>query len=185
MFIMKYLNVFIYNHEKNVSSQLLPKWLCSNLSNWTRDVHVHPVYLHEVYVHHVPKYLSCHEASLVIIWGYIVFRITFIISLSYFCEIWELYEPWITYEDLYYATFFGLLVPQYLNILHVPKCMSYHRAIEVITRWVHCFHDRIYVYIYIYIYIYVLYMYIYIYIYIDIYSFTIILLCNILFSISL
>ena len=40
----------------------------------------------------------------------------------------------------------------------VPKCMSCHKAIVVITGRAHCFYD--------YIYIYILYIYIYIYIYI-------------------
>ena len=44
---------------------------------------------------------------------------------------------------------------------HVPKCMSCHKAIVVITGRAHCFHDYIYIYIYIYMYIYI---YIYIYI---------------------
>ena len=35
---------------------------------------------------------------------------------------------------------------------HVPKCMSCHKAIVVITGRAHCFHDFIYIYIYIYIY---------------------------------
>ena len=34
---------------------------------------------------------------------------------------------------------------------HVPKCMSYHKVIVVITEMAHCFHDCMYVYIYIYI----------------------------------
>ena len=59
---------------------------------------------------------------------------------------------------------------------HVPRCMSYHKAIVVITGKAHCLHDNIYVYtdIYIYIYIYIIYiyiLYIYIYIYIDIYMY--------------
>ena len=33
---------------------------------------------------------------------------------------------------------------------HVPKCMSCHKAIVVITGRAHCFHDYIYIYIYIY-----------------------------------
>ena len=28
---------------------------------------------------------------------------------------------------------------------HVPKCMSYHKAIVVITGRAHCFHDYIYI----------------------------------------
>ena len=37
----------------------------------------------------------------------------------------------------------------------VPKCMSCHKAIVVITGRAHCFHDYIYIYIYMYIYIYI------------------------------
>ena len=29
---------------------------------------------------------------------------------------------------------------------HVPKCMSFHKAIVVITGRAHCFHDYIYIY---------------------------------------
>ena len=43
---------------------------------------------------------------------------------------------------------------------HVPKCMSCHKVIVVITRRAHCFNDCIYIYIYIYIcmYVYLKYM---------------------------
>ena len=52
---------------------------------------------------------------------------------------------------------------------HVPKCISFHKAIVVITESTYCFHDNI-IYIYIYIYVvYILYIYINIYIYIYIY----------------
>ena len=34
----------------------------------------------------------------------------------------------------------------------MPKCMSCHKAIVMITGRTHCFHDNIYIYIYIYIY---------------------------------
>ena len=63
---------------------------------------------------------------------------------------------------------------------HVPKCMSCHKAIVVITgmRFEHCVcrdHLRVCMDVYIYIYIYIVYIYIYIYIvyiyiYIYIYS---------------
>ena len=32
-----------------------------------------------------------------------------------------------------------------VTVHHVPKCMSCHKAIVVITGRAHCFHDRIYV----------------------------------------
>ena len=53
-------------------------------------------------------------------------------------------------------------------ILHVPKCMSQHKANEtmVITWMSHCLYFRVCIYGYIYIYIYVhIYVYIYIFIY--------------------
>ena len=58
-----------------------------------------------------------------------------------------------------------------MHVHHVPKCMSCYKAVAVITRRVHCFHDYIYIYsayTYFYIYkIYVIHKYIYIiYIYI-------------------
>ena len=37
------------------------------------------------------------------------------------------------------------------TVPHVPKCMSCHKAIVMITGSAHCFHDCIYIYIYIYI----------------------------------
>ena len=40
------------------------------------------------------------------------------------------------------------------TVHHVPKCMSCHKAIVVITGRAHCFHDFIYMYIYIHMYIY-------------------------------
>ena len=36
---------------------------------------------------------------------------------------------------------------QCVTVDHVPKCMSCHKAIVVITRRAHCFHDCIYIYI--------------------------------------
>ena len=36
------------------------------------------------------------------------------------------------------------------TVHHVPKCMSCHKAIVVITGGAHCFHDCIYIYVYIY-----------------------------------
>ena len=32
------------------------------------------------------------------------------------------------------------------TVHHVPKCMSCHKAIVVITGWAHCFHDYIHIY---------------------------------------
>ena len=80
--------------------------------------------------------------------------------------------------------FFYLHVCIIRTVHHVPKCMSCHKAIVVITGRAHYFHDNIYIYIYIYIYTYIylyicivyifiyicIYIYVYIYIYIYIYS---------------
>ena len=44
---------------------------------------------------------------------------------------------------------------------HVPKCLSCHKAIVVITERAYCFHDYIYIY-----YICIFYIYIYIYIFV-------------------
>ena len=46
----------------------------------------------------------------------------------------------------------SLSVKAYIH--HVPKCMSCHKVIVVITGRTHCFHDCMFSYIYIYIYIY-------------------------------
>ena len=35
----------------------------------------------------------------------------------------------------------------YITVHHVPKCMSCHKAIVVITGRADCFHDYIYIYI--------------------------------------
>ena len=78
---------------------------------------------------------------------------------------------------LIYITLLALLVEhslvhwyqQCVTVHHVPKCMSCHKAIVVITGRVHYFTITcIYIYIYIYIYVYI---YIYIYIYIFIYTY--------------
>ena len=37
----------------------------------------------------------------------------------------------------------------HITVHHVPKCMSCHKAIVVISGRAHCFHDYIYIYIYI------------------------------------
>ena len=47
------------------------------------------------------------------------------------------------------------LSPKLSPSYHVPKCMSCHKVIVVITGRAHCFHDWIYMYIYIYVYIYI------------------------------
>ena len=70
------------------------------------------------------------------------------------------------------------------TVHHVPKCMSCHKAIVVITGRAHCFHDYIYIYIYIFIYIYI-YIYIYINIYIYIYTYILHLYLSIYLSIYL
>ena len=36
---------------------------------------------------------------------------------------------------------------KYGTVHHVPKCMSCHKAIVVITGRAYCFHDNIYIYI--------------------------------------
>ena len=36
----------------------------------------------------------------------------------------------------------------YTAVHHVPKCMSCHKTIVVITSRVHCFHDCMYIYVY-------------------------------------
>ena len=79
-----------------------------------------------------------------------------------------------------YIKSWKLIVLKYPNVLmkkrhihtlyisaHVPKCMSCHKAIVVITgmRFEHCVcrdHLRVCMYVYIYIYIYIVYIYIYI-----------------------
>ena len=43
---------------------------------------------------------------------------------------------------------------KHIYIHHVPKCMSCHKAIVVITGRAHCFHDNIYIHICIYMYMY-------------------------------
>ena len=40
---------------------------------------------------------------------------------------------------------YGQEYMMYSHDLHVPKCMSCHKAIVVIMRRVHCFHDYIYI----------------------------------------
>ena len=55
-------------------------------------------------------------------------------------------------------------LPVTTPMAHVPRCMSYHKAIVVITGKAHCLHDNIYVYTYIYIYIIYICMYVYIFI---------------------
>ena len=34
-----------------------------------------------------------------------------------------------------------------ITVHHVPKCMSCHKAIVVVTTKVHCFHDCMYIYV--------------------------------------
>ena len=62
------------------------------------------------------------------------------------------------------------MCPWCTAVNHLPKGMSCHKPIVVITGRAHCFHDNIYIYIYIYIYMLHIYMYMlyicYIYIYI-------------------
>ena len=82
LYQMEYiLCIYIFNHENNVPSWLSPKWLCDNSCNWGHDVHVH-------HVHHVPKYMSCNKAIVVITERAHCFHdCTYILRLSCFCEI--------------------------------------------------------------------------------------------------
>ena len=60
---------------------------------------------------------------------------------------------------------------QCVTLHHVFKSMNCHKAIVVITRMPHYFHECIYIYIYIYVHTCILYIYIYIKVYIYIYIF--------------
>ena len=55
---------------------------------------------------------------------------------------------------IYMLSWKQCVLPVTTPMAHVPRCMSYHKAIVVITGKAHCLHDNIYVYTYIYIYIY-------------------------------
>ena len=63
---------------------------------------------------------------------------------------------------IYMLSWKQCVLPVTTPMAHVPRCMSYHKAIVVITGKAHCLHDNIYVYTYIYIYIYIYYIYMYV-----------------------
>ena len=53
-----------------------------------------------------------------------------------------------TFKNVSTTVFFNLFTLYTMSILyiyHVPKCMSCHKAIVVITGRAHCFHDYIYI----------------------------------------
>ena len=70
---------------------------------------------------------------------YVIMKTYMLLCSSCFCEIWALCVSWITYDHLYYApclacwALFGSLYQQCETVHHVPKCMSCHKAIVVIT----------------------------------------------------
>ena len=67
-YIYIYMYIYICYHENNVPSRLSPKWLCRNSCSWAHDVH--QVYINRTStVHHVPKYMSCHKAIVVVTGG--------------------------------------------------------------------------------------------------------------------
>ena len=61
---------------------------------------------------------------------------------------------------------------QCVTVHHVPKCMSCHKVIVVITGRAHCFHDCIYIMLTYITYSMIAYIYIYIYMYVYIYIHT-------------
>ena len=69
-----YIYIYIFNHESKVPSRLPPQWLCGNSCTWGHDVHL-------------PKYMSCHKAIVVITGRAHCFHdCTYILRPSCFCK---------------------------------------------------------------------------------------------------
>ena len=100
-------------------------------------------------VHHVPKCKSYQKAILLITRGTSRFHDWIYITTILF--LWDFCVSWITYDYLSYTlslacwAFMIHWCHQYVAVHHVPKCMSYNKAIVVITGGVQCFHDCTYI----------------------------------------
>ena len=116
-----------------------------------------PIYIYWyqqcVTVHHVPKCMSCHNAIVVITGRAHCFH-----DYIYYAHLASVgFEHSLCRGSLMttYITLLALLVEhslvhwyqQCVTVHHVPKCMSCHKAIVVITGRAHCFHDYIIIYI--------------------------------------
>ena len=84
--------------------------------------------------------------------------ITYPLRPSRFVRVWELFVSGITYDRLCYVpccACWALLVhwyQQHVTVNYVPRGISCHKAIVVITRRADCFHDYIHICIFICIY---------------------------------
>ena len=80
------------------------------------------------------KCMSCHKVIVVVTWRAHFFMITFILHSSCFCEIWELFVSWTTYDYLYYAP----------NLACWTSLGSLTSNVTITER-AHCFHDYMYI----------------------------------------
>ena len=166
--------IYICNHENNVPSRLSPQWLCGNSCTWVDDVRLHIGSLMTTYitllallfehslvhwyqqcvtVHHVPKCMSCHKAIVVITGRAHCFHDYIYIYYAHLASV--RFEHSVCRGSLMttYITLLALLVEhslvhwyrQCVTVHDVPKCMSCHKTIVVITGRAHCFHDYIYI----------------------------------------
>ena len=101
-----------------------------------------------IYIYILDLYICIHIHIYVLIWMYIICYHENNVPSWLSHSVGALCVSWITYDHIYYALVEHSLVhwcQQRVTIHHVPKCMSCHKVIVVITVRAHCFHDNIYI----------------------------------------
>ena len=145
--LSKYLD--INDHKWSTTNRVLKSHrsktglACCSLIYWYKQC---------VTVHHVSKCMSCHKAILEITGRAHFFMIAHIYYSRRASETFELSmccgSLMTTYITLLAKLVEHSLVHWYqqcVTLHHVPKCMSCHKAIVVITGRACCFHDTIYI----------------------------------------
>ena len=111
------------------------------------------IYIYQIYIH-----IYFHIYIYIYKWSYVIHN-TQRAQISQKQDEWNLYAIMKSWKKIALLVITTVTLWQLMH--HVPKCMSCHKVIVVITRRAHCFMIAyIYIYIYIDIYIYIC-MYIY------------------------
>ena len=99
-------------------------------------------------VHYVPKYMSCHKAIVVKVGRtHCLHDYIYVMPIMLLWDLSSLSAVDHLWQFVWYSFQHSLVhwQQQFVNIHHVLKCMSCHKAIVVLVWRKHCFHDYIYI----------------------------------------
>ena len=103
-----------------------------------------------IYIKYIYIYISIYIYIYINKWSYVIHN-TQSAQISQKQDEWNLYAIMKSWKKFALPVITTVTLWQLMH--HVPKCMSCHKVIVVITRRAHCFNDCIYIYIYTYIYV--------------------------------